>query len=524
MPLLFHALERTLSHPAPGDEYRRIIDSLGAVLWEANPETFQFTYVSSRAATLLGFPVAEWLAPGFWRARTHPDDVDWATVFCLDSTAQGHDHQFEYRMIAADGRVVWIHDVVTLKREADMSRRLSGIMIDITERKRTAERLREVEAELRQTQKMEAIGRLAGGVAHDFNNLLTVITGHADLALASTAQDERLAEVLEIRRAADRAALLTQQLLTFSRKQVLKPRVLDINAEIEGVRTMLSRLGGAEIRFQLDLDPAAGAVLLDAGQFHQILMNLVVNARDAMPQGGRISIETRDAHVETEAPAQPSPIKPGRYARLVFMDDGVGMAPDVLSQCFEPFFTTKPAGHGTGLGLSAVYGIVTQSHGHLRVESTPGGGTRFELHFPRVGVPPATGEAVAARRPTPAGETILIAEDSPVVLRLAARVLSRGGYRVLEAADAEQALQLAAAHKGTIDLVLTDVIMPGIPGPALVERLEIERPGVRVLYMSGYTGDYLTLHGLDEQHVNLLSKPFSPDQLSRRVREVLDSE
>jgi two-component system, cell cycle sensor histidine kinase and response regulator CckA len=517
-----HELSRDPS--VGGDDYRRIIDSLGAVLWEADGATFQFTYVSQSAVDILGYSVDEWLAPGFWRAHTHADDVEWATAFCLDSSAHGRDHQFEYRMTAADGRVVWIHDVVMVKVGADGSRALSGIMIDITERKRTAERLREVEAQLREAQKMEAVGRLAGGVAHDFNNLLTVITGYADLAMASGgSRDPRGRDIEEIRRAADRAAVLTQQLLAFSRKQVMHPRVIDVNVELRDLSTMLSRLIGEDVAFELDLDARAGAVLLDPGQLQQILMNLAVNARDAMPHGGRLTVATSEWVGDREEPALPAPLVPGRYVRVVVSDTGTGMPPDVVSRCFEPFFTTKDAGKGTGLGLSTVYGVITQSLGYIRVESAPGQGTRFEIFFRRVGSPPNAVGAVAESSPRLGDETILMVEDNDLVRRVAERTLTEAGYRVLSATSAANAIQIAVDYPGSIDLVLTDVIMPGMPGPLLIQRLEAMRPGIRVLYMSGYTGDIMARHGVDEERVSFLPKPFSADQLARRTREILDT-
>jgi nitrogen-specific signal transduction histidine kinase len=387
---------------------------------------------------------------------------------------------------------------------------------DVTDR-------RALEEQLLQSRKMDAIGRLAGGIAHDFNNLLTVIQGYSDFIIAGSAPgDEHREDAQEIRDAAARAALLTQQLLAFGRKQVRHPRVIDLNAVVEEMSRMLRRLIGEDVELDLRLARDAGAVFADAGQLQQVLMNLAVNARDAMPNGGRLTIETGRLAVERETPAQPAPIAPGEYARLTVRDTGTGMTPDVLARAFDPFFTTKEVGKGTGLGLSTVYGIVTQSSGHLRVDSAPGKGTAFEIVFPHAGdaAAPAATPAVT-RLPRGAG-TILLVEDDSLVRRLVAGVLERAGYRVIVAASADDALSLAAAHDGPIDLVVTDIVMPGRPGPELVARLEAARPGIRTLYVSGYADDMVARYGVTEERVSFLAKPFSPEELARRVRELLD--
>jgi PAS domain S-box-containing protein len=389
---------------------------------------------------------------------------------------------------------------------------------DIRERK-------QLEAELLQSQKMEAIGRLAGGIAHDFNNLLTVIAGYSDfIGEASAPDDERRRDAEEIRRAADRAALLTQQLLAFSRKQALHPTVVDVNVIVEETSRMLRRLIGEDVTLELRPAPAAVPVLIDAGQLQQVLMNLAVNARDAMPTGGRLTIETGQIRVEREEPAQPTPLAPGAYMRVAITDTGEGMAPEVLARAFEPFFTTKGVGKGTGLGLSTVYGIVSQSRAHLRVDSTPARGTTFEIFLPAVERGRfADDTMMVTTLPTARGaETILLVEDEDMVRRLAEQSLVRAGYHVLVADGATEALRIARAHEGTIDLVVTDVVMPELPGPELVARLEAVRPGVPVLYVSGYADDTVMRYGLPEERVSFLAKPFTPDSLSRRVREVLD--
>jgi two-component system cell cycle sensor histidine kinase/response regulator CckA len=449
----------------------------------------------------------------------HPDDAaTLQSVLAPDQLGQGPKHVPPVRIRHRDGSWRAITGTVTdMRREPAVG----GIVAngrDVTEQI-------QLEAQLRQAQKMDAVGRLAGGVAHDFNNLLTVISGYSDFILAASPPgDERRADAEEIRRAADRAAQLTQQLLAFSRKQVLHPQVLDLNAVVGDASRMLRRLIGEDIRLELHLAPDAGAVRIDAGQLQQVLMNLAVNARDAMPLGGRLTIATAPVGVAREEPALPEPLPPGEYVRLAVTDTGAGMTPEVQARAFEPFFTTKEMGKGTGLGLSTVYGVVTQSRGRLRVDSAPGRGTTLEIFLPRtersdVAAPPA-----AAAAEEGGTEIILLVEDDAMLRRLSEAALGRAGYRVLAAADAAEALRLAREHAGSIDLVVTDVVMPGMPGPELVARLEATRPELRVLYVSGYT-EHAALHaGVSERSVSFLAKPFGVEALTRRVRELLDAE
>lgn len=389
------------------------------------------------------------------------------------------------------------------------------------ERKRTEEVLLRTEDQFRQAQKMEAIGRLAGGLAHDFNNLLTAITGYSDLILTELPPGNDLyKQVREIRKASDRAVLLTRQLLAFSRKQVLAPRVLDLNAVITDSKQMLLRLIGEDIEIVTELAPDLGRVRADAGQLEQVLMNLVVNARDAMPRGGKLIVGT--ANIDLSAPANPE-IDPGRYIVLSVRDTGVGMDAETQAHIFEPFFTTKGPGRGTGLGLATVYGIIEQSGGHIEVESAPGKGSMFRVYLPR------TDEVVPAKkshpglRQAPLGrETVLLVEDEQAVRMLAADTLRKCGYTVLEASQGEEALGIAQRHKGPINLLVSDVVMPRMGGRQLAQCLAPVRPEMRVLYLSGYTDDAVVRHGVLEDEVAFLQKPFSPLVLAHRVREVLD--
>ena len=388
---------------------------------------------------------------------------------------------------------------------------------DVTERK-------QLEGQLRQAQKMEAIGRLAGGVAHDFNNVLTAIFGYVDILREEMPADSTAQrDLAEVRKASERAASLTKQLLAFSRQQVLEPVVLDPNALVEDFEKMLHRLIGEDVELRLSLAGDAGNVLADPGQLQQVLMNLVVNARDAMPTGGKLILETANAELGEQYAELHQPVVPGRYVMLAVSDTGTGMTPETRARIFEPFFTTKEKGKGTGLGLSTVYGIVKQSGGYVWVYSELGRGTTFKIYLPRVDAAPDT--LLPAREPsTVAGtETILLAEDDAVLRPLARGLLEKLGYTVLDAADAEEALEAARQYPEVIHLLLTDVVMPGASGRELARQLENPRPQIKVLYVSGYTDDAIVHHGMLEPGLNFLQKPFTPTALARKVREVLDT-
>jgi CheY-like chemotaxis protein len=365
---------------------------------------------------------------------------------------------------------------------------------------------------------MEAVGRLAGGIAHDFNNLLTVITSYGDLLLEDLAPDDPMREdVDQIRKAADGAAALTRQLLAFSRQQVIEPKVLDLKATVTGAERLLQRLIGADVQLTTSLAPDLGAVKADHGQLEQLIINLAVNARDAMPGGGRLNIEGANMEMDETFVRSHAPARPGRYVMLAVSDTGIGMDEQTKARIFEPFFTTKESGKGTGLGLATVYGIVKQAGGFIWVYSEPGRGTSFKVYLPRVDETP---EPVVVRpattEPRRGTETVLVVEDSASVRMVTRQVLERCGYVVLEAPNGDTALRLAAKHHGPIHLLLTDVVMPGLSGRQLAERLAQLRPGTKVLYVSGYAD---TL----EPGVAYLQKPFAPDMLARRLREVMDA-
>jgi len=379
------------------------------------------------------------------------------------------------------------------------------------------------EEQLRNAQQLEAIGRLAGGVAHDFNNILSIIMGHGELLLATAGDDERARNGLEqIRRAADRAASLTQQLLAFSRKQVLQPKVLDLNEAVADLQKMLSRVIGEDIELVASLHPSLLPVKADPGQVEQVLMNLAINARDAMPHGGKLKMETCNVDVGEEL-ARDLELAPGGYAMLKVTDSGHGMEAETLVHIFEPFFTTKPMGKGTGLGLSTVYGIVKQSGGSIQVESEAGRGTAFRIYLPVAeGALGKRQDLIVGTNVAGGTETILLAEDEPDLRDLARIFLEGYGYKVLEAASAEQAIQTASVFGGPIDLLLTDVIMPGMSGSQLAESILKQRPQTKIVYMTGYTDDMVVQHKVLEPGVKLLQKPFGKAELALKVRATLD--
>ena len=608
-----------------------LVNGLGAIVWEAEPETFHFSFVSAEAERILGYPVREWLEdPDFWVKHTHPDDIDRCATFCREATRRGEDHEFEYRMQAADGRTVWLRDIVSVRPTADRGRRLVGIALDITSEKqeqadkgriaqlyaslienstdiislirpdgitvyqsqavqpelgydpkelvgrnnfdlihpddvgpireeftqlfgsdavigpvryrflhkdgrwcflesvakrydapegqafavintrdisevvKTQQQLEATQDQLAQAMKMDAVGRLAGGVAHDFNNLLTVIAGYAELVSATlNTPDCRVEDLDEIKRAAHRASLLTRQLLAFGRKQVLRPEVLDINVVVREAGRLVGRLIGEDIELVLEATATPLQVFGDRSQVEQVLMNLAVNARDAMPAGGRLIIRT-DGNESS--------------VFMIVTDTGIGISPHLLEYIFEPFFTTKEVGKGTGLGLSTAYGIVKQSKGDIKVQSELNKGTVFTISLPRVRDPNPIERAAAPS----GGETILLVEDDEQVRELVEQALLRLGYDVLTAVDGGAAIEICQRYQGKISLLITDIVMTHATGPQVYAQISALVPDIAVLYMSDYTGETILARGGREEGVGYLQKPFTQATLARKVREVLN--
>jgi signal transduction histidine kinase len=382
-----------------------------------------------------------------------------------------------------------------------------------------------VEEQLFHSQKVEAIGRLAGGVAHDFNNLLTVITGYSELALAEIPENDRMHPNLEeIRKAAQRAAALTRQLLAFSRQQPVEPKLVDLNGIIKDMERMLVRLIGEDVELSTSLAPHLGRVNADPGQLEQVIVNLAVNARDAMPHGGKLVLETTnidldDTYCQSHPEARPVP-----HVQLSVTDTGTGMDAETQARIFEPFFTTKESGKGTGLGLSTVHGIVKQNGGHLEVYSELGRGTTFKVYLPRSQKSGQTSKIIRPQsKPARGSETILVAEDSESVRKLMKEILRSCGYQVLEADEGSRALDVCDRHEGPIHLLVTDTVMPGMSGPELAQHVRRKKPGIRILLTSGYTERGMSNHGLPEQGHPFLEKPFTVESLTHKVREVLDT-
>lgn len=448
----------------------------------------------------------------------HPDDLE-----RISRAIENHLHTRqpffeEYRVVKKDGTFLhWTDSGTALWDSEGNAYKWIGVNTDVTER-------RSLEDQLRQSQKMEAVGRLAGGVAHDFNNLLSVILGYSEILIRKLGPASPFKkEVEEIKKAGNRATRLTRQLLAFSRKQVLELKILDLNASVSEMDKMLRRLIGEDVEFISSLETAPCLVKADPGQLEQVIMNLVVNARDAMPKGGRLTLKTGRIEFYEAAVFGQIKVPAGRYAILYVSDTGCGMDAETLSKIFEPFFTTKLEGKGTGLGLSMVYGIVTQSGGYIRVSSQKNHGSTFSIYLPEVEAAPET-KALKAVAPALNGgsETILVVEDEDVVRKLIYEILKVSGYRILEARDGDEAVQLAKNEQNHIHMVITDIVMPRMNGSELVKKLKMIKPQLRVLYMSGHLDDAIVQHGSSESQSAFLQKPFTTSGLSTKVRELLD--
>ncbi len=635
-------------------KYQALVNSIDGIVWEAESDSYRYTFVSKPAERILGYPLHRWLAePAFWFEHLHPDDR--AEVKAHRDRNRGREHILEYRMLTADGRTVWFRDAARITVEDGRPGKMRGIMVDVSERRRAEEVLSEseerfrkifeegpfgmavvdldyrfvkanamlcrmldyteseiigltfmnithpdelgtdvaqvqklqqgeistykrekrylkkegevlwgsltlsvvrdekgepryflsmiediserkrseevlarTEAQLRQSQKIEAVGKLAGGVAHDFNNLLTVINGYSEIALLGMDEADPLhASLTEIKKAGGRAAALTSQLLAFARKQMLQPRVLDLNAVVTEMNRMLRRVIGEDIELITRLDPNLGYFKGDPGQIEQVILNLAVNARDAMPAGGKMIITTQNVVFDCAQACPQEGMPAGSYVRLEVIDAGCGMDAETLSHLFEPFFTTKMTGTGTGLGLSTVYGIISQSSGYISVSSEPGKGSTFHVYMPRIEAKadsPDRREYSSAGQASSCRETILLVEDEEVVRALTLKLLKSKGYEVLPAADGAEALSICERLTGAIHLLLTDLVLPKINGRELAEKLTALRPSMKVIYMSGYTEDKVVRQGLSARSTPFLQKPFTAHALAQLVRQVLDGQ
>jgi PAS domain S-box-containing protein len=495
--------------------YRSLVEQLAAVTYIAELGLEgEWLFVSPQIESLLGFTTQEWLASSAnWIQHVHPDDRHTVSV-AEEATQHGNSFRAEYRMFRRDGSIVWINDSGSLVLGQNGRQLLHGVLVDVTEQK-------QLQIRFAQTERMEAVGQLASGVAHDFNNLLTIIKGYSSLLLDKDPNGPDAHAAREIQQAADRAASLTHQLLAFGRKQTLQPRILDLNLIVRGLETMLRRVVAESVEVIIATTNRIGHVKADPVQMEQVLLNLVVNARDAMPAGGKLTISTGHAEVASDVGCDETLVRAGSYITLSVRDNGIGMDAATRARIFEPFFTTKEVGKGTGLGLATVYGIIKQSNGHIEVESEPGEGTTFRVLLPKVDSEPTTAPRPAMNESQKRGTgTILLAEDEPLLRELGETILRQAGYEVLTAPDSPALERLIATHQGSVDLLLTDVVMPGMSGPELVRIVRDRWPTIRVLYMSGYADD--DIEDLDRD-AGFLQKPFTPAELTAKIAEVLAS-
>ena len=495
------------------------------VVYTLDPESLAITWVSPNIMRVLGYTPEEALKPSWWRQHLHPEDREKAMIAGGEIRAKYH-VELEYRFKKKDGEYIWIRDELLMVPDARGNPvEIVGARIDASERRQMEEQRRKLEAQLYQARKLEAIGTLAGGVAHDFNNLLTTILGHAGMLLMELRKDDPLYEdMIEIKKAGERGADLTRRLLAFSRKETRRPELLDLNQTVGEMEKMLRRLIREDIELVISPGRDLGPVYMDPTQMDQIIMNLVVNARDAMPDGGTLTIET--ANVELDRAyfwEHGIENQPGSYVMLAVTDTGIGMDEETKAQIFDPFFTTKDRRTGTGLGLATVYGIVKQNRGYIWTYSEPGQGATMKVYLPRAGevLEPRRSGDMEAEGGLTGTETILVVEDNEQVLSMTLKILDRYGYRTLAARAGDEAVRVSRDFEGKIHLLLTDVIMPGMSGKELAERLRSERPDMKVLFMSGYTQNIIIQKGVLPADIHYIQKPFSTEGLARKVRESL---
>jgi PAS domain S-box-containing protein len=496
------------------ERYRQIVETAHEGVWVIDGAG-NTTYANRRMADLLRVRI-----DNMWGRSLYEfvdEEVKPVVRAQLERRKGGLAEQLEFCFRRKDGSRLWA--LLSASPMFDETGTFIGalaMVADMTERKL-------LEEQLLQSQKMEAVGRLAGGIAHDFNNLLGVILGYGDLLLRHIDEHDLRAKLEQMVKAGERASVLTRQLLAFSRKQVLEPRVLDLNSLVTEMDKMLRRLIGEDIQLVTVVADTLGRVRADPGQLEQVLMNLVVNARDAMPTGGRLTIETANVELDERYAAERSGVRSGAHVMLAVSDTGCGMDAETRRRVFEPFFTTKRTGQGTGLGLSTAYGIVKQSGGHIEVYSELGHGTCFKIYLPRVDQDADANVAMPKGSPARGDETVLVVEDEDALREIIGHILKEHGYRVFETRSGPAALELAEQHSGPIHLLVTDVVMPQMPGRELAEQLAARRPSLRVLFMSGYTEHAVLHHGVLVEGTAFIQKPFGPDSFLTRVREVLDA-
>jgi PAS domain S-box-containing protein len=502
---------------ASEQRFRHLVETVNVVPYTWDVDAWRYLYVGPQSARIFGYPPERWTGQAFWLSILHPDDKDAAVQHSSGFNVEPRDEYFEYRIVAADGRIVWVRDIIKIDTDATGQQVGYGMMFDITEAKQR-------DALLQQAQKMEAVGQLTGGIAHDFNNLLTVIVGSIEL-VADQVQGELRRRLDYALQAAERGATLVQGLLAFSRRLSLRIETVDFNQVAAGMGELLRRTLGRDVEVEMKLDPSLWSVLTDRGQIEGALLNLAINARDAMPEGGKLTIETANVRLGEDATVREVEAPAGDYVMLAVTDTGTGMSPAVVERATEPFFTTKEVGKGTGLGLSMIYGFAKQSRGHLTIHSELGHGTSVRLYLPRQVADKA---AITPLQPEPAersraAETVLVVEDDPLVRSFVVLQLHALGYRVIEAADGPQAQRLLETE-APIDLLFTDVFMPGgLNGRELAAEARRHRPTLKTLYTSGYAQNIIMNQGRLEPGAHFLPKPYKRHDLAIKVREALDA-
>jgi PAS domain S-box-containing protein len=494
--------------------YQTLVNWLDCVVFEADARDLRFTFVSPQCERLLGFSPEHWLAQITWRELIHPDDFETIHAAVQQAASSSANCTLEFRALGRDQREVWMRLLTTVSPDGEGGAKIRGVLLDVTQQ-------RAMEGQLRQAEKLECIARLAGGIAHEFNNVLTIIQGHSGLLLAQPEATPQVGQsAVEIQGASDRAAQLTRQLLAFAHLQPIQQRVLDLNELTSKSAEMLRRILGDDVRLTCTCAPAPALIKADVVMLEHVLMNLALNARQAMPNGGQLTLETSVVRLSDSYVAEGLRFEAGPYVRLTMHDTGFGIEPGVLRRIFEPFFTTKGTGKGTGLGLAMAYGIIRQHGGWIQASSVIGKGTAFEMYFPASSEPVSVERAVSPTEAPSGNETILVVEDESAVRQLVCTLLVKQGYRVIQADSGAAALEMWTGHQSEVDLLLTDIMMPGgMDGWELARRLKADKPALKVVYTSGYNPE---MAGRKVLQVHFVAKPYQMAKLAQAVRCALD--
>ncbi|MEN8135511.1 MAG: ATP-binding protein [Thermodesulfobacteriota bacterium] len=508
---------------AQDEELKKLIASTSAVPWKLDVATHKFIYMGEKVSHMTGYQTEDLVDLDAWTSKIHPDDREFAIDCCRSATTNDIGREFVYRMFTADGRTIWVRDIVFVETINNKPAFRRGFFFDITKSMGIEAEKKQLEAQLRQAQKMEALGQLAGGVAHDFNNFLTAIVGYSELSMMTMQDnDPHRRNISEILSAANKAASVTRSLLAFSRKQVLKPRPININEVVSGMEKLLNSLLGDNIKLDIKLPEEDIIIKADTGQVEQIIINMAANAKGAIQDNGTFTIQVSKVFIDEKVSKNYDLAKAGDYANISFADDGAGMAEETLEKIFEPFYTTKEKDQGTGLGLAIVHGIVKQHNGSINVYSEKGCGTTFKILFPCTKSPVIVAAQQELQKIRGGDETILLAEDETTVKKLLSEILSSYGYNIIVAKDGLDAVDKFKTHREQIKLVILDVIMPGLNGKDVLAAIRQTSPDFKALFISGYTAEIIQRNGLTQKDADFLAKPILPNELLHRVREILD--